>query len=152
LGYDAGWCCYRAADVGAIHARERIGIIAHDKVFRCMDAKLEIFGMERNKQAQHDNSTSIIANYDSKRLERMREKQTYRFQEQSLQQSIREAEEWTRRSNLFEPKLLRNHHGVPNYVDRIKCLGNAVVPQQFYPIFKAIADIENSKEDPYETT
>jgi len=28
-------------------------------------------------------------------------------------------------------------------MDRIKCLGNAVVPQQFYPFFAAIAAIEN---------
>lgn len=33
--------------------------------------------------------------------------------------------------------------GIPDRVYRIKALGNAVVPQQFYIFFKLIADIES---------
>jgi DNA (cytosine-5)-methyltransferase 1 len=33
--------------------------------------------------------------------------------------------------------------GIPNRVQRLKALGNAVVPAQIYPIFAAIAEIHN---------
>jgi DNA (cytosine-5)-methyltransferase 1 len=46
-----------------------------------------------------------------------------------------------------EPNIPRVAKGIKNRVDRIKCLGNAVVPQQVYPILAAIAEIEKISGD-----
>ncbi len=53
---------------------------------------------------------------------------------------------WT--DGTWEAGIPRIAVGVPNRVGRLKCLGNAVVPAQFYPIFKAIYDIEERRNGP----
>jgi len=45
-------------------------------------------------------------------------------------------------SGDWESDIPRISEGVRDCVNRLKCLGNAVVPQQFYPIFKAIREVE----------
>lgn len=46
-----------------------------------------------------------------------------------------------------EPYVGRVAHGVPARVDRLKCLGNAVVPQQAYPIFRGLREEMEDKKD-----
>lgn len=45
-----------------------------------------------------------------------------------------------------EPDIPRVAININARIHRLKCLGNAVVPAQFYPIFKAIAEIEDGQQ------
>lgn len=92
---------------------------------------------------------SIIATSDCERRGGMVEKQKSRPDEEYSKM----LEAWQTRQNdlLLYPRRLkpaavsgnqRNDDGLPGGLDELKAYGNAVNPYQFYPIFKAIAEIE----------
>ena len=86
-----------------------------------------------------------VAHYRGERRERVCEKPICRQLALSWCEDVGGPEKWAERCNLFTPKLCGTGDGVANKVDRLRCLGNMVVPQQAYPIFAAIAEIENNK-------
>lgn len=57
-----------------------------------------------------------------------------------VESSFQDAE---RRFDTFESRLCRSLYGLPNGVDRVKALGNAVVPAQIYPIVAAVKQIDD---------
>jgi DNA (cytosine-5)-methyltransferase 1 len=84
----------------------------------------------------------FVAHLNGERMERSSEKQILRKPHISGRQISKPFQEAERRFDTFESRLCRTIHGLPSGVDRIKALGNAVVPQLVYQIFKAIEQYE----------
>ena len=51
--------------------------------------------------------------------------------------------EWQTDWWAVEPELGRVAYGIPNRVDRLKCLGNAIVPQVAFEIIRVIKELES---------
>lgn len=102
IGFDAQWATLRASDFGAPHNRERLYILAYTP---------SLDGESRNLLGE---SRTRRAPIPARGLS-------------SLDASARRraASEWLER----QPDVARLAHGIPRQVDRLRTLGNAVVPQ-----------------------
>jgi DNA (cytosine-5)-methyltransferase 1 len=159
LGYDARWTVISAAEVGAPHLRERIWILAHANRARVrVESKPEPRGSgtpepipdgpkeslahsdrvrERQPPVSRDCerlrtgiSGEDVADGDGESVEGQRE----------VAKRIREEqpEPWDGGWWAAEPDVDRVVNGLPNRVDRIKGLGNAVVPQAAREAFRRL--------------
>lgn len=137
IGFDAEWHCIPAAGVGAPHRRDRVFIIAYSKHDGSHgdgkdEQKCEREEMGRSQFAGGDGSNGNVADPSSKRQSGQRLHGRCFGQKKNqdgetnwfIDSSEREENNWH-----VEPNVGRVANGVPDRVDRLKCLGNAVVPQ-----------------------
>ena len=122
LGYSVGWCVIRASDAGAVHRRERVAIVAH------ADRK-PVYG---------------IRSYDGEEV--LRQKNGCPPEWNALFRVSQQSGDFGRRLYFWndepvKPLITRADDGFSCAMDRNRCLGNAVVPAQFYPVFRAIAEL-----------
>lgn len=130
-GYDAEWQVLSAEAFGAPHIRERVFIVAH----------LEIGGIGElsvptrrpfKKSSDVDRMGEDVSDFDGQGLSAWNEPGCIDPQTRSVFQGgelERVFSENRRKQWASEPGVGRVVHGVPHRVDRIKELGNAIVPQ-----------------------
>ena len=116
-GYDAEWAVIPASDVGACHRRERIWIVAYASSGRNVGLE-EHTGGSFQLECMGETGAVDVANTTNTRLER---------RWPSWSTAHRLSPDW--RSYLSQPVLCRGDDGLSNRVDRLKQLGNSIVPQ-----------------------
>lgn len=134
LGYDAEWHCIPASAVGAPHRRDRIWVVAYPAI----DGREQGQSNGRGRAAGVSPRQEHRLGHGGSALADASEQQRDRWMhwtcgwEREPQEALRDAggggreETWM---SIPEPLLGRVAHGVPNRVDRLKGLGNAIVPQ-----------------------
>lgn len=118
IGYTGQPFIIPASAVNAPHRRDRVFIVAH---------------------------VSDSGSFGYKRIERLRK--NFREIEKRGKSPFRTTPklfddiDWKKRAN--ESGFLGGRNGVPNRMDRIKSLGNAVAPKQIYPVLWSIKQIHD---------
>ena len=145
LGYSVGWGIWGACDVGAPHRRERVFFIANRNISdatieRCDSDEIQR-GEFKESGVQFERVCSSIP-YSASDIVGMfgSEGETQRPRGSRSDNGNRTQRDASGEWWQVEPDVGRVVNGISARVDRLRCLGNAVVPAQAYPIFKAIAD------------
>ena len=166
LGYDAEWHVIPASAVGAPHRRDRVWIVANARREHG-DWRPSVSTPPDRKKAQRDEAVNhsercgaLVANAegiscraglckddtqqdghkpcnscgDVSNANRAGRQQQRRAEPIRAEQLAAERSRWWE----SEPDVGRVAHGVPSRVDRLRCLGNAVVPQVVEIIGRAI--------------
>jgi DNA (cytosine-5)-methyltransferase 1 len=171
MGYDCRWCVISAASVGARHKRDRWFLLAHAKHYGsssseggrssglCNETRRDILSKDCRQTQRTGGLSSDVADSESKQDRRILEPGIQSDVGASCDVAYARCEcpgslqepgqaEWpsfhTPGCSRFweiEPDVGRVADGVPQRVDRLRGLGNAVVPMQAKEAFKILMGI-----------
>ena len=143
-GYSVSWALWGACDVGAPHKRDRVFIVGRNSAHATRDNRNFPYAVSKRfskNEIQHGEFAEgwRSADEEGKEAERVQ----FVGVCSGVPERRREADgaEWWK----AEPGVGRVVARISNRVDRLRCLGNAVVPYQALPIFEAIAKIEKGE-------
>ena len=142
IGYDAEWQIVSAASVGAPHLRQRVFIVAYPNNSGSgtstsridTNRSQEIKEWDIQSQFGLSRCGTEMANTTSPRLQGPIGQVIERYRERPANGS------WW----VTEPDVGRVAHGVPSRVDRLRGLGNAVVPQVAELIGRMVIDYDTN--------
>ena len=140
MGYDCRWCIISAASVGALHRRERWFLLANSPsksadghTFRekKTHALSRVSGHDGNSDSQpsQQTNTSTQPEQTEKRTWGGSPGQCWPFESR---------EHWQKTVS----EMGKCSNGISNHVDRLKSLGNAVVPLQAKEAFKILMGLQ----------
>ncbi len=135
LGYDCRWTIVSASELGACQIRERWFLLAHSN-----DKDDRLPGRSSEKITKSSLCSEYVGDSDSQR----------ELQQEGLEQKFRE---WSCDPSWWasEPSVGRVVNGLPFRVDRIRGLGNAVVPAQAREAFRRLMELPEKLNKEFES-
>ena len=137
-GYHVVVFNYEAAAVGAWHRRSRVFFTGLADV-----ADADGSGLQGRKQPETPDAAEGAGEQPSRATAGECSEAVYDYMRSGCAGDARWGQSQELADGRFwaaEPDVGRVAHGIPARVDRLKCLGNAVVPQQAYPIFRELKE------------
>jgi len=156
LGYDCRWTVISASSVGACHKRDRWFLLAHANSVRGGIQQITRQEQQTKTNINYNGEAQLMADSNSvRKLSKQREYEGISNGSQGVVSDSlceRLERQWeksigaeSKLENTFhdswwsvEPDVGRVANGVPNRVDRIKSLGNSVVPLQVKTAFEKL--------------
>jgi DNA (cytosine-5)-methyltransferase 1 len=145
IGYEWEAFVLPALAVGAPHRRDRVFIVAHSYSKRWKEHYTSIVSAKSGQRTRRDFEATLSNSNCKPGLQTNSSIGTIRS-EWGTRDDV-SGSDWRGKPRTYwdvsEPPVFGVDDGVPDHMDRVKALGNAVVPHQIFPILAAIKQLDD---------